>query len=242
MVGFVSSAFLFNACNSESTDMLLSSPMDSNVAFLSVIEKDYAPLNTIPENVSSRMAQDELQFWKKMSTRFYINYSFVETEYYQRYKNSFIKRMENLYNNMKWDGEPSKLSFFYGNKSQRVQSIAYDYSSPVPSDTGDIGREFDDFKSFNSKNEFYIAQYLVTFHAAGNVHAVGTPENFTCDWTNLNYYFTPSSVSFSGYIDLTPYGSELHISGKGRALYRSYQQYFAPDYYIGYIPGNEIVG
>ena len=91
---------------------LICCPMDSNVAFLSVIEKDYAPLNTIPENVSSRMDQDELQFWKKMSTRFYINYSFVETEYYQRYKNSFIKRMENLYNNMKWDGEPSKLSFF----------------------------------------------------------------------------------------------------------------------------------
>lgn len=54
----------------------------------------------------------------------------------------------------------------------------------------------------------------------------------------LNYHFEPSSVSFSGYVDLIQEGNDLLIEAKGNICYHSYRTYFARKTYLAFYPYN----
>lgn len=238
---------LFNACDNTAESTLSASQVESNVTATVAENVSCAPLNLVPEEVASKMDKEELALWKKMSTHFFINYDFLHTSYYKNNKKAFLKRMERLYERAKKEGKPAQLFFiteselpkFSINKKKGI-SLAYDPTDPIPSDTGDIGREFDIETPFNCSYTIYLDNYNIIFHVTGTCAAKGTPENFECEWTGLSYFFEPSGVYFSGYMNLTPKGNEVHIEGKGNISYRSHRIYFAPNFYIGFIPDNGV--
>lgn len=77
------------------------SSLEQNKQFLRTsseeLTEDFCALNEIPEDVLSRLDSSEVSLFRILSSKFRINYSFLDDISYQENKDSFLVRLMNLY-------------------------------------------------------------------------------------------------------------------------------------------------
>lgn len=242
--------FALCSCENETESFTPSKSNSSHVENLLITTNNYQELNVIPDSIIQKMSDEELQVWKKLSSQFYIDYSFIDTKYYKLCKNTFLQRMVKLYNTaIEKKEETAKLSFIpislESYKMTRFSAI--DDTTNISngnineSDSIDIDEPiYGQSAICQEVKEFSVGGATIVLRCSGIITLSGTISNPIITWSDLSYNFivknNPNSAynpSFSGYIDMEPIGNEVKITGKGRITYRSYSTNIVVNNYIG---------
>ena len=88
---------LFIACSSDedSDDVLLN---NEKLLKSELGKSTIAPLNTIPASVRAKASEEELAVFSKLSSVFYMDYSFLDSAFYQDNKDVILHNLNSLYN------------------------------------------------------------------------------------------------------------------------------------------------
>lgn len=117
---------LLNACESDENQLLQEQTSLSSLSLEKAnVEDGFMPLNYVPLEAAKRMTAEELEVWKEASTQFYLNYSFMDTKYYTKNKESILERVLFLVELAKENKKkPSKLSFMWEiEEKERIASL-----------------------------------------------------------------------------------------------------------------------
>lgn len=131
----------FFACNNDN-DFMLTNATESYSLSPQDKQDGFMQLNSIPDEVVNKMTANELRYWKKIASKFYINYDFINTDFYKHNKNLIIKYALRTYNDtQKRNLSPTKLYISCSpNSSKKLNSYKlseYDFeddSTATPTD------------------------------------------------------------------------------------------------------------
>ena len=101
---------LFVACSSDedSDEVLLT---NEKLLKSELGKSTIAPLNTIPASVRAKASEEELAVFEELAKNYSIDYSFVNSFYYQTHKKEILCKIEERYSKQKSSYENSTLVF-----------------------------------------------------------------------------------------------------------------------------------
>ncbi len=83
--------------------------------------KGYSEVGVIPPSALAKMTPEEADSWRKLGSKMYVNYSFLDSTFYVNGKQDILKDLMCYYNDvLKYKSEPSYLSFCALKKDNRM--------------------------------------------------------------------------------------------------------------------------
>ncbi|MDD6506191.1 MAG: hypothetical protein PUF39_02250 [Prevotellaceae bacterium] len=238
---------LFNACSQDDLQMRTSEGITVSSANTSELFEDipslsiptliksngFEKLNSIPALIAKKMDKQELNVWKKLSQKYYINYDIVGTSYYRKNKGSFLLSLEKLYEEAVSKGNgPVKLVLL----TRELLSDQNGSFYVLPEDTTDVGSPeepeiADDSTAIDNTplhEEMRVRYYASTAESDFGIefgcwlYVDGTRSNYTCTWTSLSWEAYPMGSSFEGYTTMEPDRNTLHLGAHGYIKYNTF--------------------
>lgn len=213
---------LLNACESDENQMLQKQTSLSSLSLEKADEVNgFMPLNYVPAEVAKRMTAEELEVWKEASSHFFLNYSFMDTKYYAKNKESVLKRVRFLVEQSKKNKmQPSELCFIWEMDERVMNAFSNKIKFMNYEDTTDIGNDPTDLDNDSTSYTEMGERELVWTYKINNDSIPGAEitlstkyEVYNTQWgtyyaktapTCITYY--PSDAFFSGEASFNIYG------------------------------------
>lgn len=193
----------------------------------------FEKLNSIPALIAKKMDKKELNVWKKLSQKYYINYDIVGTSYYRKNKVSFLLSLEKLYEEAVSKGHgPVKLVLLtkelLSDRNSSLYVLPDDTTAVEDPEIPEISGDTIDNDDTPLNEEMCVRYFAPTAEVdfgiefCCNLYVNGTKSNYVCRWENLSWTAYPIGSSFEGYTTMEPDGHTLHLGAHGYIKYNTY--------------------
>ena len=172
-----------------------------------IVAEEYMPVGVMPDWAKEKMGEEEYRLWEIVGNHYQVDYSFLNSAYYQNNKNYFLSRLTNVAVSI-MNGENE----YYGRNFTIKTPLVYGTKSVELLSRPEINNP-----GHNLNYTLFTADGASLILAVVYVHIEESVEYIL---RSHEFYCTPAEASCSGASDcrITPTG-EIHINYSGHMFY-----------------------